>query len=269
MAASPSTAIFGLNLLTLQSNHRAVYTPADSLIFMEFCSSNPAFLAFLKEFSPTPTKLANKEFGLRELYEMLGADYKKLETMVNPDKVPVLQLLNAKVYSKIARTCANMDRDYTARRSPSAISQVLSARESVEREVMRQLQDDSTNTMALAKDYYTTPPPDHATAREKVSTAGITMKPTTNKSALTEVTNPTAFNGHSSRDVTCDKSPQYAAIPRYVTTPQTTKDSNIEYKGTLEGKSRDELFAQMSEIFARKEKMKASRAQKVEMLKAL
>lgn len=123
--------------MTLQSNHRAVYTSADSSIFHQFCSTNPTFLSFLEECNPTPTKLASKEFGLRELYDLLGADYEKLETMVNPDNVPILQLLNAKVYGKIARTCANLDAPILkqhARGSRSATPRFSGSKESVERD---------------------------------------------------------------------------------------------------------------------------------------
>lgn len=120
--ASPKTsngspAIFGLQLATLLSSHRAHFTPEDNAIFKSYIVTSPSFICFAaaNDSKVTISRLRKDEFDITELLMEFGfrADIAEgevgedggagLKGMKTRDGKLVLPILKEKVYSKLER----------------------------------------------------------------------------------------------------------------------------------------------------------------------
>ncbi|EKD13658.1 uncharacterized protein L3040_008815 [Drepanopeziza brunnea f. sp. 'multigermtubi'] len=111
MAAKALPKMFGLDLSILQSNSRSYFGPEDTKILEDFCASNETFQDFLAaDNRPTLSNLRTYDWGLPELYKMLGHDYDTLTGVVNHEGQAILPILNEKVRSKIVRICSSSSR---------------------------------------------------------------------------------------------------------------------------------------------------------------
>ncbi|KAI9046387.1 hypothetical protein LZ554_009565 [Drepanopeziza brunnea f. sp. 'monogermtubi'] len=111
MAAKALPKMFGLDLSILQSNSRSYFGPEDTKILEDFCASNETFQDFLAaDNRPTLSNLRTYDWGLPELYKMLGHDYDTLTDVVNHEGQAILPILNEKVRSKIVRICSSSSR---------------------------------------------------------------------------------------------------------------------------------------------------------------
>ena len=109
---SHNKRVFGLQIATLASNHRAYFTAADNQIVNNYLLTNSAFRAFASQNSVTVTRLRSTNFDLGLLRTLLG--YHTVGNAATDNGISITPLLDEKVISKLVREYKKFSSDIGA-----------------------------------------------------------------------------------------------------------------------------------------------------------